>query len=305
MGEKVIAIVITYNPDEDFIKNILKIREQVKVILIVDNGSSERSLKFIKQASDLPDINIILNKKNLGIATALNQGFSWASANKFKYALTFDQDSYPSPNMVQKLLDGYCYYPEPSKIAIIAPNIIDKAVNVRSRHLRPTGKFTFELVTCTNGYLEDITFVITAGSLCNLSVYREIGRFQDDFFLDYVDLEYCLHASSLGYKILVACEALLVHSLGKRQERHFFGRKEYPRFHSPDRWYYQSRNRIFILRKYVSIYPFLFFYEGVNVIYGILRMLIFEDQRSSKMKALIFGSIHGLRNEVKLPPLDR
>ncbi len=61
MGEKITAIVITYNPAEYFIRNILEIREQVKVILIVDNGSSEQSLKFIKQASDLPDINIIFN----------------------------------------------------------------------------------------------------------------------------------------------------------------------------------------------------------------------------------------------------
>ena len=140
--------------------------------------------------------------------------------------------------------------------------------------------------------------MITSGSLYNLSVFREVGSFEDDFFIDYVDLEYCLHALSLGYKILVACGALLVHSLGKREERRFFWRKEYPRFHSPDRWYYQSRNRILILKKYLSKNPFLFFYEGINVIYGILRMLIFEDQRSSKIKAFILGSIHGLRNEV-------
>jgi len=294
MGEEIIAIVITYNPDEDFIKNILKIREQVKVILIVDNGSSEQPLKFIKRVSDLPNIDIIFNKKNPGVATALNQGFSWACEKKYNYAITFDQDSYPSTNMVKKLVEGYSFYSEPSKVAIVAPNIVDKAVNVYSRHLRPTGMFTFELVTCEYGYLEDISFVITSGSLCNLSAYRDIGNFQDDYFIDYVDLEYCLHALSLGYKILVACEALLIHSLGKREERRFLGRKEYPRFYSPDRWYYQSRNRVFILKRYISKNPFLFFYEAINVIYGIFRMLIYKDRRLSKIFAFFKGTFIGL-----------
>jgi len=145
--------------------------------------------------------------------------------------------------------------------------------------------------------LDDLVFVITSGSLCSVSAYDAIGGFKDDFFIDYVDVEYCLHARTLGYKVIVSCNALLFHSLGARDERVFLGRKEYPRFYSPKRWYYQSKNRILVLKKYISQNPFLFFYEGANTIYGVIRMLAFENDRSEKIRAIIMGSVHALRKK--------
>jgi len=299
MEKKIIAIVVTYNPTESFLENILVIHEQLDTILIIDNGSKKKAIKTIEHVIDLLNLNIIFNKSNLGIATALNQGFLWAIEHNFEYALTFDQDSYPYPEMVTKLISAHKSHPKLSKIAVIAPNIIDQAVNIRSRHLRPTGKFTFELVSCEESYLDDVVFVITSGSLCSLSAYKEIGGFRDCFFIDYV--EYCLHAQSLGYEIVVACEAKLAHRLGKRDERSFLGRKEYPRFHPPERWYYQSRNRIFVFKEYLSKKPSLLFYEGANTLYGIVRMLIFEDQRLQKMKAMIMGTYDGVMGNINKP----
>lgn len=296
---KVLAVVVIYNPPLDIEENIKAISEQVDRILIIDNkdtGLEENN--SVENIYEKPFVSVIQNNNNLGIATALNQGFQWAIAHDFEYVLTLDQDSFSPPLMVQELLEVYHSHPRGANIAIVAPNIIDDAVNIRPRYLRPTSKVSFEFVSCEQGWLEDVVFVITSGSLFKVSSYQKIGPFCEAFFIDYVDVEYCLRAHSLGYELIVACDTTLTHSLGKRQEKKFFGRKEYPRFHSPKRWYFQSRNRIQVLIRYFSEYPYLVSYEILNTSYGFLRMLLFENQRWEKMKAIVRGTLHGLFNNM-------
>lgn len=305
MKQDVAAVIIAYNPPESFSENLLEISRQVDAVLVIDNASEEKYTDILEQVAQRPKISVIYNNENMGVATALNQGFGWATQRGFGYVLTFDQDSSPSSGMVQKLLDVYQLSSEASTIAIVAPRVIDSAVGVASRYLRPKGRFFFELVACEYGFLDDVVFVITSGSLCNLRVYQTIGGFEDDFFIDYVDVEYCLHARSLGYNIIVACDAVLSHSLGAREERSFLGKKEYPRFHSPLRWYYQSRNRILVLKKYLSQNFFLFFYEGMNVIYGVTRMLAFENDRLKKVRAIVLGSFQAIRKKTSVLPFEK
>ena len=292
MKQEIAVVIITYNPPETFSDNLFEICKQVDAVLVIDNASEKKHTALLAQLAQDSKISVISNSVNLGVATALNEGFRWAAQRDFDYVLTLDQDSFPSAGMVQKLLGVYQASTESSTIAIVAPRVIDRAVGVASRYLRPKGRFFFELVDCEHGLLDDVVFVITSGSLCNLKAYQAIGSFEDVFFIDYVDVEYCLHARALGYNIIIACDAILAHSLGAREERSFLGKKEYPRFHSPLRWYYQSRNRILVLRKYISQNPFLFFYEGMNLIYGVIRMLAFEDNRLKKIRAMLKGSLH-------------
>lgn len=298
MKSEVLAVIVTYNPPDNFSENLREVAKQVAEVLIVDNASTI-NIALLHDAAEA-GISVLFNATNLGVATALNQGFRWAAQCGFDYVLTLDQDSSPASEMVQKLLEVYKSHPETASIAIVAPNIIDSAVGIFARHLRSKRRFFFELVTCEHGLLDDAVFVITSGSLCNLSAYQTIGGFQDDLFIDYIDIEYCLHARALGYKIIVLGDALLVHSLGAREERQILGKKEYPRFHSPLRWYYQSRNKILVLKKYLLENPFLFFYEGMGTVYGVLRMLLFEDQRLQKIAAIFRGSLDAFLGKVSV-----
>ena len=140
--------------------------------------------------------------------------------------------------------------------------------------------------------------MITSGALCRAAVFQTIGAFRDDFFIDYVDMEYCLRAKLYGYETLVNCEAHLIHRLGKRQKRVVMGRAEYPRFHSPLRWYYVSRNRIPMLRMYALRFPYWLIYETFNFVYGFVRMLLLEDQRREKVGAFLRGTWDGMRGRL-------
>ena len=104
---KVAAIIVSYNPDSNLFDSINLLLNQVEKVIIVDNGSKEKYVKYIKSINE-DKIEIILNKENLGIATALNIGVRKALENGYEWILTMDQDSKASPDMVKKMLmKGY------------------------------------------------------------------------------------------------------------------------------------------------------------------------------------------------------
>ncbi len=142
--------------------------------------------------------------------------------------------------------------------------------------------------------LENISTVITSESLYNLKAYQKICPFRGDFFIGYVDTEYCLRAKQHGYNIVVACNARLYHRLGNQQKKQFGPLTMHPTFHSPLRWYYISRNRIPMFRLYALQFPYWFLYELIVNSYGLARLLLFEDQKARKMLALLLGIFDGL-----------
>lgn len=292
----VAAVIIGYSPGDELLANVQAMLEQVGKVIIVNNGSETDAV--LEKVVALAGVEVIHNPRNLGVAIALNQGFDRAISCGFKYVLTFDQDSKPMSGMVEKLLDVYRMHARSQQLAVVGPSVEDPIGDIRARHLRARGKLFFELASCEAGWLENVTFVITSGALCRVDVYEKIGGFRNDFFIDYVDMEYCLRAKKHGYEILVNCDAHLIHRLGKRQKRVVMGRVEYPRFHSPLRWYYVSRNRIPMFRMYAVRFPHWFVYEIFNFVYGMLRMLLLEDQRREKVNAFFRGTWDGIRGRL-------
>src|SRR4051812_45118980 len=70
----VAALVVTYNPGRDVVQRIDAIAPQVARLIVVDNGSSGPATDDIRKRVAESDGTFIANERNLGIATALNQG---------------------------------------------------------------------------------------------------------------------------------------------------------------------------------------------------------------------------------------
>ncbi len=289
----VCALVVTYNPPSTLESTLKRTAAQVSRILVIDNGSHAPSLGTVLPKPP-PKVTVLAGEENLGLAAALNRGFQWALDRGFRYVLTLDQDSRPEAGMVSALLRVYNCHPLSEKIAVVAPRVVDPELRIEARFLRPGGRVGFRWTPCRNQWLDDVSVVITSGSLYQLSVYRELGGFREDFFIDYVDTEYCLRARCAGYLVVASCKARLEHRLGNRQRRALLGWTVYPTFHPPQRWYYIARNRIPMLREYGLRVPHWLVYELVATVYTTLRMLLFEDRRLAKLRAIACGTLDGI-----------
>lgn len=73
--KKVCAIVVTYNIGKEYIENFNSLYNQVDKIIIVDNGSDEKTIKVIQELQNIhTNVELIFNGENIEIGAAQNKG---------------------------------------------------------------------------------------------------------------------------------------------------------------------------------------------------------------------------------------
>ncbi len=212
------------------------------------------------------------NLNNFGVAHALNQAVNYAMRDNFNFLLTMDQDS----SADSKLIECYKYFLDSndfSKIGILAP--------VPS-YIPETSKGNVRSV-------KELDVAITSGCLLNLSVYEKSGPFKDDLFIDYVDFEYCLKIKKKGFKIIQISKAKIYHQLGKLEKRNFIFKTIYVTHHSPERYYYRTRNRLYVAKKFILYFPAFVFKDILIFVNELLKILFFEKKKSLKIKMVLDG----------------
>jgi rhamnosyltransferase len=293
----VAAAIVTYFPDGQFPDRLDEVLKQVGRVVIVDNGSDERSFASVELYRGREGITILRNSGNLGIATALNQAMVVLKSEGYKWVLTLDQDSTVTPDFVSALVDSVAADPNPHEVAMVGALRRDLGTgNSEHRWLRPKRGFPlFERVTCDHIDSDGVTLVITSGTLTNLEVFSRLGGFEDSFFIDLVDSEYCLRVRAAGYRTLVTCRAVLLHSLGSKRQVKFFGAVVSPTHHTALRRYYLFRNAFHVSRSYGRLFPHWFVYQMIALIEIILGVIAFEDNKIVKLKACALGAWDGIR----------
>ena len=274
---KVAAIIVSYNPDSNLFDSINLLLNQVEKVIIVDNGSKEKYVKYIKSINE-DKIEIILNKENLGIATALNIGVRKALENGYEWILTMDQDSKASPDMVKKMFNVYnsINREERKDILSIFPNFVDERIQ------------SIEENSNMNSY-EYVDADITSGNLLRKEVFEKVGFFDDSLFIDLVDTDFCMRLNEKGINMIKIRDAVLYHSLGESKTIKGILGSFNTSNHSALRRYYMTRNRFYIWEKYKGLNSFtlnrdkkLFKKEFVKIILG-------EKDKVNKIKMVLRG----------------
>lgn len=289
---KACAGIVLYEPDIGRLaQNIAAVKRQVGQIIIVDNHS--RNIDAVQERfSAEKQIRWIRNPENLGIAGALNQILDQAEALGYPWVLTLDQDSIVCENLLDlqwAALQGQ------DNVAMVAPYMVDinrmTLEEYRQKHLPAT---------------EEVDTCITSGTLTNVPVAKAAGGFCTKLFIDCVDLELCLRLRQNGYRVLRANRAYMLHEIGKAQMVYilpwlgrltgigWFLRPKQLSNHSPARVFYQSRNTVYMLRKYGAFYVPHPFRYWVRFCRGMAVRLIYEQQRGRKLWQFLKGTACGI-----------
>ena len=264
--DKVAAIIVSYNPDNNLLDSVNLLINQVEKIIIVDNGSENKKKKDINLIKDIDKqkINVISNEENLGIATALNIGVKQALKDGYDWVLTMDQDSKASSNMIEKMLEVYNNIDktERDNILSIFPNFVDERVQ------------SIEENSNMDSY-EYVDADITSGNLLKAEVFDKVGFFDDSLFIDLVDTDFCMRLNEKNIKMIKVRDAILYHSLGESKSVKSGFLKFNTSNHSALRRYYMTRNRFYTWEKYKDLDSFtlnrdknLFKKEFVKIILG-------------------------------------
>jgi rhamnosyltransferase len=223
------------------------------------------------------------------------------------WVLLFDQDSEPAPDMSERLIETLQRHPAPGRVAIVGPIFRDPTTGRRHRVLRqqPRWPWFFQKVSVAADDLPAVSMVITSGSLLRVADFDEVGPFDEGFFIDYVDTDFCLRCRRHGRLIAVSAAARLDHSMGRRETRRWFGFKVQPTNHSALRHYYIARNRLPMIRRHAWREPHWFFFECAAAMLWVFRVLAAEDHKPKKIQAMLLGTWDGLKGRRGACPENR
>lgn len=250
--QKVIAIIITYNPDlEKLLLNLIALNDQIDRCVIVDNTPITNHTLEIGSSFNFA-IETVYLQENKGIAFAQNIGIKIAENHLASHIFFLDQDSIAGKNCVALLL---------TSIERANVNGINIAACCALPHDKnyPAG---YPIIIEDTGWPKrviprqsvdvEVMHSISSGSLVPVNAIEQIGYMHEELFIDYVDIEWCLRARSLGFSIVVNTSASLSHCLGKDAPPK--KRYRYIPIYDATRVYYQVRNSIKLARmKHVPI----------------------------------------------------
>jgi len=283
-SDRVCAVVVTYSPDAGFPERLKNIAGQVSRVIVVDNGTREGSNSHLEKALDVGEnIDCIRNFENRGVAAALNQGIRLGLSEEGGrcWMVTFDQDSQPSPNMVDEMLKIWKNHPQSEKVMVAGP----RPVFVGS---------TCKTSPATDPVLREVDFVITSGSLFSPRAFEVAGYFNEGLFVDYVDVEFCLRLGSRGYRIVEVPSAEILHQIGKLEENVLMGRFVHPTHHPPLRRYYQFRNAMLLHRQYRISCRSWYRKNQLILLKSLILIFRYENRRLKSLIQIMKGIFHGL-----------
>lgn len=287
-GSDVCAVVVTYHPDAELPTRVSRILGQVHRLIIVDNGSGEPAIEMLRDLARDPRIALALNVDNLGVARALNIGIERAIEWGYDWTLLLDQDSCGNRDMVQTLKQVHAAYPEPDRLAVIGSGFrdADEAGRMSTDEGRGEG-------------WDERESVITSGSLIPLRTHALIGPFREEFFIDYVDTDYCFRARAKGYHVIQTRRPIMSHAIGSTTRHNWLWMRKWTFNHSADRRYYIARNDTVMLREYGNYRFGLWALKSFGRCFRLCkRIVLYEEMKASKLMAVAQGWCDGVRGHM-------
>lgn len=295
---KIVAIVVAFQPDLPCLMEVLRAASpQVHEVVVVDNTPNPNP-NLLAGCSDLKNLHLITLGDNWGIAYAHNIGIEWADSRRADYVLLLDQDSLPTPGMVDKLKAGI-ELKGAYKLHVVAagPAYEDVRTGVRSYFMVSRFGFPFRYKPYRKKdpkALVSVSFLISSGTLISMGALLELGGKRSEYFIDHVDTEWCLRARAKGYQIVGAHDALMYHTLGDEVKKIWLFYMRNVAYHSPLRDYYMFRNTLLMLED-VQMNLIWRLFLLLRLVQFAIYFLIFAKERPQRLRLMILGLYHGLR----------
>lgn len=267
----VCASIITFNCDIVRLQqNIEGIYKQVDKVIIIDNGSQNIG-DIGKLIRGFPNLQLICNPQNEGIARALNQAVLVAKECGYQWILTLDQDSVCYDNLIVR----YLSYTKFDRIGMIICDVVDRNYKLKEKRYQ-------------NEY-DEVDKCITSGCFMNIEACIASGMFDEKLFVDSVDYDMCYSMIECGYRIINVHFVGLLHEVGKSEKHSLFGYEFAVNNHPAERKYYISRNSTYLIKKHR-----LNMIKEYFVIYRrIFTVLFFEKDKWNKINSILRGIKEG------------
>lgn len=195
-----VSIIITNYNGKNYLKNCIDSLMQSSFsdfeIIIVDNGSSDGSVNFLKSA--YPQVKLLELGSNLGLSLASNKGRELASG---KYLFFYNNDTIADTNMLSELVNTV---ESDAKMGVCGC----KTLTYDGKQEINCG---VQIDLFGYPYGRGNPFYVDAAIFIRKDVFDEIGGFDEKMFLYCEDRDLCWRVWLYGYKVAVVPAAIFRH----------------------------------------------------------------------------------------------
>ncbi len=266
---KIVSVVVLYHPNQEALKpNLDAIVPYVDALLLWNNTPARMPNPYVHDK-----VIYINHGENVGLPRAYNYAWHYAQTHGFTHVLTMDQDSY-----FPRLDDFLAYIQKRNEVALFGPYV-------------PSVGVPRLVEEC-----QSVLSIINSGACVPVEILNHVHGYNEDFFMDIVDEEFCLHARALGYVVYQVKAFNLQHCYGKLHEVKWLG-KTVARVanYSSMRVYGICRNKLIMWRNY-SVHAELKRRKVWEDVKSFIKMLCFEQNKWSKCCAYCIGYYDGILN---------
>ncbi len=238
--KKLSIIIVNYNSGQLVERCMASIYKEISTdfeLIFIDNNSADGSGEIIKEC--YPDITFIQESSNLGLAKAFNDGLEKSSG---EFLLSLDSDTVILPEAIEKLITeieqdksiggigSRLIYPDGTiqHTARRFPNPLNALFGRRSllTKLWPDNHFSKKyLMTNEEGSDQpyEVDSLSTACFMVRREVYESVGGLDPDYFVYWVDTDWCYRIKDVHWKIIAIPDSVIIHDEnignGRRERR--------------------------------------------------------------------------------------
>lgn len=294
-NKKTAIILLNWNNYEDTIDCIRSLKlatDDGDEIIVVDNGSTDTSIKKLQTVKGL---TIIENSENLGFAGGNNVGILYSLEKNFDFIFLLNNDTIVSSSFLWELKQAAVQFPNTS---IFCPKIYyhhdPSKIWFGGGRLRSlTGVPLHQNFGEVDSNPEDkkakrIDFITGCAMFIRSSCWRQVGLLDERFFIYCEDVDWSMRAKNLNYECLFIPQSKIWHKEGASLKK----LKSSGEFR---RYKLSTRNLILLHRKHSSITKYLMQIVAVILLVvfpNFLRLFV----RLGPYAAIgpIFGLIEGM-----------
>ncbi|MGN9056328.1 hypothetical protein ACTNA4_07635 [Bariatricus sp. HCP28S3_A7] len=271
------CVVILYNPERDFPKQLERYAKSMDCVYLYDN-SIQRNEWIEKKAADYDNVEYIFNDHNDGISCVLNKAYVRSLADHCDFLLTMDQDTEFSTEGMLYMKQQIEQDHELDCTAIYAANFVKRYVGAQGTEYSES--------VCPKGIVSEPKFHITSGNFLNLKLLDRVFPL-DDYFIAFVDFDLDYEIALLGYKLKVFGDCIIVQQIGEPIKANTLSKHGLTNL-SVNRYYYLMRNNLHFKRKFKAHKDAVKFARKKRMIY-YAKLVLSEKKKLQKIGAMLEG----------------
>jgi len=190
---------------------------QLQVFVVDNEGSAELNLVAEK---DFPNVSIIKSGANLGFSGGNNLGFKSALASGADIVVAINNDTLVKEDFFEKVLASPINQKEVGAVGgliYFAPGFEFKGSYKKADLGKVVwyagGKFDWDNVLGSNDHVDEVdhgqfkkpsetAFITGALFIIRAEVLKQVGLFDDNYFMYLEDVDLCLRIKKAGYKLI-------------------------------------------------------------------------------------------------------